>query len=224
MHSPRPRAAPKLCAIAAGCIAWLCSGAELCAAPEPAGSAASTGEQREDASRAPVLHRPRGTYARLFASLAFGAGLRFNNPYRLSTQLGETGESLSLTAPFADVGAGAAFGAPDGIQQGVALRLSAALRGVAQQVLTPSYMLMYRGPHRLLGYGRVGTPWILSPDPNVGGELAAGGAFFVTAGLGVCGELTASVFYGAGTREVRYAVYPILSASLGVIADFEVLP
>jgi hypothetical protein len=197
---------------------------EVLAAPPQSGGSLVTTQRREAASREQQLNRPRGTYARLFATLAFGTGLRFNNPYRLSTQLGETAESLSLTAPFVDVGAGAAFGPPDGLQHGAALRFSAALRGVMQQVITPSYVLVFRGPRRWLGYGRAGTPLLLSPDLNVGGEIAAGGAFFVTAGLGVCGELTGSLFYGAGTREVRYAVYPILSASLGVIADFEVLP
>jgi hypothetical protein len=39
-----------------------------------------------------------GGAAQLAAALFFGRGLRFNNPYRLSTQLGDTAESLSLTA------------------------------------------------------------------------------------------------------------------------------
>ncbi len=58
-----------------------------------------------------------------------GDGLRFNNPYRLATPLGDDAESLSRTAPYVDVGLAATFGNPLGFQHGAALRTSAAVAG-----------------------------------------------------------------------------------------------
>jgi hypothetical protein len=167
---------------------------------------------------------PQAGYFRMVGTLAFGRGLRFNNPYRLQTQLGAEPESLSLTAPYIDLGAAVAFGKPNGIQHGGALHLSAALSGVSQQVLIPSYFAAYRGPHRVLGYARLGPAFILSPDPGAGFELAAASGFFITAKIAVYAELVGNVFYGEGTTEVRYGVYPILSGQLGLLIDHEVLP
>lgn len=166
----------------------------------------------------------KGTYFRLFATAMVGEGMRFNNPYRLSKQLGKTGESLSLTAPYSDLGAGITFGPPDGLQHGFFFSWSEALSGVPQSVITPSYVAVYRGPHPFMVWGRAGVPVILSPDPNAGVELAASFAYFVTARLGVAASLVGSGYYGAGTWEVQAAFYPVLSAQLGLIVDYEVLP
>jgi hypothetical protein len=163
-------------------------------------------------------------YVRLLGGIAFGDGVRFNNPYRLRTQLGESAESLSLTSGYIDFGVGVALGPPDGFQHGGAIHLSLALSGVPQQVLAPSYLLVYRGAHRFMGFGRLGIAYVVSPDENVGGELALGGAFFVTSGIGVSAELVGDLFYGAGTYQVATAVYPIVSGQLGIIVDYEVLP
>jgi hypothetical protein len=193
------------------------------AAGESAGSAAG-GEvvSVEEAWRR--LSQPPTGYFRLVGTLAFGRGLRFNNPYRLQTQLGDEPESASFTATYMDLGVAASFGKPDGLQHGGALHLSAALSGVSQQVLTPSYFAAYRGPHRALGYARLGPAIVLSPDASVGGELAVAGGFFVTAKIAIYGELIGNVFYGAGTTEVKYGVYPVLSGQLGLMIDHEVLP
>jgi hypothetical protein len=170
------------------------------------------------------LSEPPSGYFRTLGTIAFGRGLRFNNPYRLQTQLGADAESLSLTSTYIDLGAAVAFGKPNGIQHGGALHLSAALSGVSQQVLIPSYFAAYRGPHRVLGYARLGPAFILSPDPGAGFELAAAGGVFITAKVAVYGEVIGNVFYGAGTTEVRYGVYPVLSGQLGLMIDHEVLP
>ncbi|UQA56614.1 hypothetical protein [Polyangium aurulentum] len=154
----------------------------------------------------------------------FGAGLRFNNPYRLSTQLGSTGESLSITAPYAMLTGGLTQGRPDGLQHGGALSVSFALSGVDQAVLTPAYLLLYRPGGRVLGYGRAGPAIVLSPDLNVGLEVAGGAAYFFTGALGLAVDVAGNLFYGAGTRDVKYAVYPVLSASLGLLVDLESLP
>ena len=191
----------------------------------PAGASAQEGEAVDPAvARELSALTRRGTYLRLFATAMVGEGMRFNNPYRLSKQLGKTGESLSLTAPYSDLGGGITFGPPDGLQHGAFLSWSEALSGVPQTVITPSYVALYRGPNPFMLWGRAGVPVILGPDPNAGFELAASFAYFVTAGIGASASLVGSGYYGAGTREVKAAFYPVLSGQLGLIVDYEVLP
>lgn len=187
--------------------------------PRPAAEAASP-----DIAALRELSRPPSGDARFVGSVAFGRGLRFNNPYRLATQLGESAESVSLTASYFDLGAAVAFGPPDGIQHGAALHWSLALTGVPQQVLTPSYFIAYRGPNPFLLYGRLGPSIVLSPDPTPGAELASGFAWFLTSRLALGGELLFDLYYGAGTPSVGITTYPILSGQLGLLIDYEVLP
>lgn len=199
-------------------------------------TSAAEKEREDETERAPgelegadlALYRklslPRSGYARLLLSAAGGRGFRFNNPFRLRTQLGESAESVSVTAPYFDAAIAAAFGDPDGVQNGAALHMSVALQGVSQQALSLSYLVLYRGSSPLLGYGRIGNSLLTQPDVNVGGELAAGLGYFVTGALGVTAELVGNLFYGAGTLETRYSVVPMLSAHAGVIVDWEVLP
>jgi hypothetical protein len=173
----------------------------------------------------PVALAPAdGTYVHLFGALAIGRGFRFNNPYRLETQLGDDAESLSLTATYIDLSASAALGNAEGFQHGASLHLSAALDGVPQEVVTPSYMLLYPFPPSFFVYGRAGLPIIIEPDTGVGYELAAGGAWLITAGLGATAELVGDLFYGAATQEKSVTVIPVLSLQIGVIVDYEILP
>jgi hypothetical protein len=168
--------------------------------------------------------RPPGSGARLLGTAAFGQGIRFNNPYRLQTQLGATPESLSLPSSYLDLGGGAAFGPANGLQHGAALHLSIGLAGVAQQSIAPSYLVAYRGSGRLLGYGRAGAAILTTPDLNVGGELAGGLGYFLTGRVAISGEIVGDLFYGAATWEKRFTVYPVLSAQLGLMVDYEILP
>jgi hypothetical protein len=158
-----------------------------------------------------------------FGRTALGRGLRFNNPFRLRTQLGSDPESLSLTAPYLDLTTGAAFGPPDSLLHGGALALSIALEGVPQEVLTPSYVALFELPPRWVFLGRAGTPIILEPDANLGFELAAAAAFLVSAGMGVTAELVGSLFYGAATPDVSTTIVPLASFELGVWLSYEVL-
>src|SRR5882757_9998128 len=84
-----------------------------------------------------------------FGSLALGDGLRFNNPYRLSTPLGKTPESLSLTAAYLDLALGVVRGPPDGLGHGAIVHLSIAAQGIPQEVLSLSYIALER-----IGSGR----------------------------------------------------------------------
>lgn len=157
------------------------------------------------------------------ATALFGDGLRFNNPYRLSTVLGSDAQSVSRTAAYVDFGLAAAFGDPRSFQHGLAVRASFAVEGVGQVVLTPSYLL-YRRFHAFGFWGRAGTPIVLTPNRTWGLEAAAGAAWFVRAGIGVAAELVGDLFWGTGTRDVAVATYPLLSAQLGLIVSYEVLP
>jgi hypothetical protein len=198
---------------AAAVAAWLCVAGPSAAQEESAPARAS----RPD----PFATKPG--YSQLFATAFTGTGLRFNNPYRLATVLGEDAESVSRTAAYVDLGLGATFGNPLGLQHGVALRTSMAVEGVGQTVMTPSY-LAYRRWGALAAYGRAGVPFVLTPDVTWGLEAGAGGAFYFLGGFALAAEIIGDLFYGAGTREVRAAAYPVLSGQLGLLVAYEVLP
>jgi hypothetical protein len=95
---------------------------------------------------------------------------------------------------------------------------------VRQEVLTPSYLLVKRLNQRVLAYGRAGFPIVLEPDAALGLEAGLGGAYFLTANLGIGAELDMSLFYGAATIEESATLIPVLSLSLGVVFDWEQLP
>lgn len=171
------------------------------------------------------LRAPPGNGYQWLGTLFFGDGLRLNNPYRLKTQLTGSSKAISLTAPYIDIGLGFTLGNALGLQHGASLNLTAALSGIGQAVLAPTYLATYRSrSSRFLGFGRVGPVIILSPDANVGGELGVGAAAFLTAKVGLTAELVGDLFYGAATPETGYSVYPIVSLQVGLLIDHEVLP
>lgn len=170
------------------------------------------------------LEAEPGFYSRVFGTFSVGKGLRFNNPYRLSTVIGDDAEGVSLTATYLDFGATLGFGAPNGIQQGVSVHVGGSVEGVVQPFVTPSYVVLYRADEPFMAYGRLGPAILLSPDPNVGGEIAGSFSWFFLSGLGVTSEVVFDLFYGAATLTEQYSVIPVLSFQLGVIADYELLP
>jgi len=163
-------------------------------------------------------------YARVFLTGATGFGLRFNNPYRLSTQLGDDASSVSIPAPYVDFAATVALGDPYGLQHGASLHIGSSVTGVLNPFITPSYVLAYRAGLPILVYGRIGTPITLAPDANIGGELAGSFSYFFNSGLGLTSEIAFDLFYGAATLEDQYSVIPVLDFQLGVIVDYEFLP
>jgi hypothetical protein len=166
----------------------------------------------------------RDPYLEPLATLAVGRGLRFNNPFRLETELGDDAESLSLTATYLDLGFGMGFGDPLGVRHGALLNVSLALEGVTQEVVTPSYLLLYPLLPDLTVFGRAGIPLVLEPDFTTGIELGAGAVWFVTGGAGITAELAYSVFFGAATWERDPSVIPVVSLELGAWFEYEVLP
>src|SRR4029434_8552424 len=79
-------------------------------------------EQNRDEYRKRLLAITRpGPYYDFFGTAMLGDGLRFNNPYRLSHELGSSGESLSTTAPYLDLAIGATFGKARGLEHGARL-------------------------------------------------------------------------------------------------------
>ncbi len=162
-------------------------------------------------------------YAQLFATAMLGDGLRFDNPYRLRTPLGSDAESVSRTASYADVGFGLTLENPLKLQHGATLRASFALEGIKQAVFTPSY-LAWRRWSALAAHGRFGIPVVVTPDVTWGFEGALGGSWFFLGGVGLTAEIVGDWIYGAGTRDVRAASYPILSGQIGFVGTYEVLP
>ena len=182
-----------------------------------AASARATADQAEPYSPT------RTGWVDVFATGFLGDGLRFNNPYRLATVLGSQAQSVSRTATYGDVGAGIAMGDPARLAHGLALRVSFALQGVKQAVMTPSYLLLHRW--RDWGvYGRAGVAVVLSPDLTWGAEGGLGAIWFARAGIGIVAECVGDVFYGAGTREVAVPAYPVLSGQAGLWLSWEALP
>jgi hypothetical protein len=102
--------------------------------------------------------------------------------------------------------------------------LSIATDGLAQQVISLSYVAIYPLSSQTLVRGRAGLPVVLAPDSNIGMELAAGGAWLFTGGLGLTAELVGSLFYGAATQEKSSTSVPIVSLEIGIWFDHEVLP
>lgn len=163
-------------------------------------------------------------YMQFFTTAMGGVGFRFNNPYRLSTPLGGDAESVSRTSSYVDLGVASTFlGHPLGFQHGVSLRMSVALEGVSQLVVTPSYLL-WRRKGAWAGYGRAGFGIVTAPDLTWGLEAAGGAAWFFLGGVGLVAEIVGNVFYGVGTTDVATATYPVLSGQLGLIGSYEVLP
>jgi hypothetical protein len=165
-----------------------------------------------------------GAYVHTFGELMLGKGLRLNNPFRLATPVGDDPDGLSFTAYYVDLGVGAAFGPAAELQHGGAISLSVATDGIAQQVMSLSYVALYPITPRVLVRGRGGMPIVFGPDANVGMELAAAGAWLFTGGLGLSAELVGSLFYGAGTYEKSSTAVPVVSLELGAFFDYEVLP
>ena len=176
------------------------------------------------AQRSPADVPEPSTYLHLLSTASIGESIRFNNPFRLEHQLGDTGESLSRTPLYANLGFGLTLGDPEGLQHGLALQWNRSLSGLPQHVVTPAYLLMLDGGRPWLWFARAGVPIILNPDPNAGGELSIGGAYLLTAGIGVQAELVGNVFYGAATWEKKVTTIPMLSLQAGLIVDYEVLP
>ncbi len=201
--------------LAIGAAMLVAGSARVAAAEEPA---------LDPSAAVKPFEGPPGRYVRFLFSAASGVGFRFNNPYRLSTELGDDAASTSLTAPFLDFAASALGGPPSGVQHGGSLHVGSSLAGPGQPYLTPSYILAYRASLPVLVYGRIGTPIVLAPDPNIGGEIAASVSYFFTAGIGVTTEVAFDLFYGAATLDEQYTAIPVLFAQLGVVADYELLP
>jgi hypothetical protein len=169
------------------------------------------------------ITEPSG-YWNAFTTLMFGDGLRFNNPYRLSRELGDGGQSLSLTAPYVDWAIALTTGSATGLAHGGRLSLSVAMSGVPQAAFTPAYLVTWRPSGSWLCYGWLGVPLLTAPDFNAGGELALATTYFVRAGIGLGAAIVADAFYGAGTWDTRAAFYPVVSAQLGVSVAYEALP
>ena len=159
----------------------------------------------------------------LLASGAIGTGLRFNDPYRLPSPLGNTAETISRSSIYADIGFSAVFGRAMKGHHGASLQCSFALEGVSQAVLVPSYAYYRRWPEFALTV-RAGPAVVVSPKATWGMQAAVGGTYFILGGIGVTAEAVGDLFYGTGTRDVPSAAYPMLSAQVGLTFAYEVMP
>jgi hypothetical protein len=193
------------------CLAVICVGLakarDACAAP------VADPSPRVRSSLAAELEPEPG---QLSGTLGLGRGLRFNNPYRLATPLGDTAQSVSLSATYLDFGVQLLAPALPGVDQGASLDALFALDGIAQLGLTPSYVIQFALTERFFLHGRVAIPFVITPDTTVGLEAAAGPRFDLAWGLGLTAELVGSVFFGAATEQRSVTTIPMLSFQIGV--------
>lgn len=160
---------------------------------------------------------------RLLAALSVGKGLRFNNPYRLATPLGDTAESVSLSATYLDASLGILLPAVPRFEHGPALDVLLALDGIGQLGMTPSYLLLFEPNPRFGLRGRLGLPVVVAPDASLGLEAGLGAQVPVGYGFGVTGELVGSLFFGAATEQKSLTTIPMLAFQLGVCFDERVV-
>jgi hypothetical protein len=153
------------------------------------------------------------------ASLSLGRGLRFNNPYRLAKPLGDTAESVSLSATYLDAGLAILFPAAPRLEHGAALDALVALDGIDQFGVTPSYLLQYNPDPHLRWHARLGLPIVVAPDASLGLEAALGPSVPIAYGLGLTAELVGSVFFGAATEQKSVTTIPMLALQLGIAFD-----
>jgi hypothetical protein len=156
------------------------------------------------------------------AALSVGRGLRFNNPYRLETPLGDTAESVSLSATYLDASLAMLLGGPT-LEQGFALSGVFALDGIGQFGVTPSYLAQLELSDLFAARGRLGLPLVVAPDTTLGLEAALGSNLLIAHGLGLTAELVASVFFGAATEETATTTIPMLSLQIGIIFEHGVM-
>lgn len=182
---------------------------------------AAAEESPPPAARAPARLTPPAPHA--LVALSVGRGLRFNNPYRLATPLGDDAESVSLAATYLDLTVGMLSAAVDRLQHGGAVSAVFALHGIGQLGLTPSYLLQLGLTPELGLRGRLGVPVVVTPDTTLGLEAGFGSSFAVGFGLGVSAEVVGSVFFGAATEQTSITTIPLLSLQLGVFFDHEVV-
>ncbi|MCS6899111.1 MAG: hypothetical protein RMJ98_04350 [Myxococcales bacterium] len=172
----------------------------------------------------PASAEERGPYLHLLGTASVGRSLRFNNPFRLEEPLGQTPESVSLAAAYLDLSLGVFLGLPWGGQHGLWVHHAAALTGIDQTVIAPSYAYLWRFDRGHAFYGRLGPSIVTSPEVNVGAELGAGGVYMVSGLFGLNAELVGAAYYGAATRQVAATLVPLLSFQAGVVIDWEALP
>jgi hypothetical protein len=156
-------------------------------------------------------------------SLSIGRGLRFNNPYRLATPLGDTAESVSLAATYLDLGLALLIGEPE-FRQGLSLGGGVALQGIGQFVLTPSYFAQFGVNDGVALRGRVGVPLVVAPDATLGLEAGLGSSLALAYGVGALLELVGSVYFGAATDETSITTIPMLSLQVGLFFEHQVSP
>lgn len=163
-------------------------------------------------------------YLRSQIDAGVGKGLRFNNPFRLQTQLGSNAESLSLSAAYLDLRGVVLFGDPFGWHYGAAASVALAVQGVPQQVVTPAFTTGLPLSEAFWLNGFLGCPFVLGPDFNAGVELGVEVSYWPSAGWGIYTGLAWDQFWGAATDESTAAAIPILAAQAGLSLQYELLP
>lgn len=192
------------------------------AAAPPAGSgSAAQAEPPAVATSTSTAPAERGEFPRLLATLGVGLPLRLTR----DRDLGQG----RLGPRYLDARVGYLLARGGSWQHGPALQLSTGLSedggfhnpvdAFEQWVVAPGYGVAheaFQGASWLLhGF----LPFALTGGRSLGVELTAALAYRVLAGLGLYAELGGGAFFG-----YEGAPHPMLTAELGLVIDYEVLP
>ena len=163
--------------------------------------------------------------SRIFITVGGGSSLRLIQDLDFSQ-----GRAAPL---YIDVfGAFVLPGPMDGLRHGIGINASLnltgdgppppdaiGLDGANQIALGPYYLAYLRLGWDFLIGGKLGVPVSLSPGIAPGLELAASLTWYLTAGLGLYVEASASAWLGTAST-----IHPLVSGEAGVAIDYEVLP
>lgn len=161
---------------------------------------------------------------RILASVGGGATLRIVNDLTLSQ--GRLGPS------FIDIAGSVVFPGAGRWRHGATLAISTNLNGegpgapdpngidsATQWTFTPSYLAYFRFGEDLVLTGRVGANLTASPYFVPGIEVSLGAVYLFTAGLGAYVEFSGNLAFGLAPEPS-----PTVSAEIGIMIDYEVLP
>jgi len=98
-----------------------------------------------------------------------------------------------------------------------------------QIVLAPAYLGYYRLDEDFVFTAKASALFAFTfsgaTQMAPGGELAFGLAFLLTSGLGIYGEIGGSVFVGSPEAPGESnTIHPLVTAEVGILIDYEVLP
>lgn len=143
---------------------------------------------------------------------AVGVGTGYTPIKRLATF-----STREIAPVFSQIEVGGSLGPMGSISHAAHLAVTSGFsEGFSLRVM-PSYLLYRRSSLKLAQFARLGLPLVLVPETVYGLEVGGGLVWFLTAGLGLFGELDVDFYRGIENEMV-------VGGQLGGFVSYEVLP